>query len=78
MFMLVDSKEGTCMYVGLCFTYYEVVEQGFPPVRLTDQRWKVRLDTTPQPAPPEWTAGFRLHAAEKPALLRLPPPTPGR
>ncbi|MBZ0315479.1 MAG: DUF3160 domain-containing protein [Anaerolineae bacterium] len=55
-----NTDEVNTMYVGPTFTYYEFIELGFPPVRLTDDDWRGRLATTPPPAPPIWTSSFRL------------------
>jgi hypothetical protein len=43
LIFIVDTDEGSTMYVGPSFTYYEVVTKGLPPVRLTDRDWKRRL-----------------------------------
>jgi hypothetical protein len=70
--LIVDTDKGPCMYVGPAFTYYETIEEGFPPVRLTDEEWTQRLDASPRPAPPQWTASFRLPVAAAPVPLLLP------
>lgn len=90
LLLIADTDEGPQIYVGPAFTYYEVVEPGFPPIRLTDEDWNQRLSASPRPNPPEWTTSFRLPAANPPDNLLLPtvdpatitpdsllPPTPG-
>ena len=69
--LIADTDEGPTMYVGPAFTYYDFVEPGFPPVRLTDQQWQQRLDAPARPAPPAWTAGFRLPVTHRPDYLQL-------
>ncbi len=57
---IANTDEGMAVYVGPAFTYYEFVEEGFPPKRLNDEEWQQRLATVPRPKPPAWTANFRL------------------
>ncbi|MEM7029310.1 MAG: DUF3160 domain-containing protein [Chloroflexota bacterium] len=73
--LIVDTGDDTAMYVGPSFTYYEFVEGGFPPVRLTDDDWRARLDAPPYPAPPAWTTPFRRSATDETEMLNLPSPT---
>jgi hypothetical protein len=61
--LVADAGAGPTLYVGPASTYYEVVERGSPPVRLTDQEWRARLAAGEAPAPPAWTASFRVAAA---------------
>jgi hypothetical protein len=61
--LVADAGAGPTLYVGPASTYYEVVERGAPPVRLTDQEWRARLAAGEAPAPPAWTASFRVAAA---------------
>jgi hypothetical protein len=69
---VANTDEGPIMYVGPTFTYYEVVEEGYPPVRLTDQTWLKRLGVSPLPAVPDWTGAFRLPASAPFSYLSLP------
>ena len=57
------------MYVGPAFTYYEVVETGGSPQRLTDQEWQNRLSLPAEtrPAAPAWTRSFRWSPEPAPA-----------
>jgi hypothetical protein len=59
------------MYVGPCFTYYEVIEPGYPPVRLTDEDWLSRLEKGEIPAHPDWTRSFLVSEGQKPHLLLI-------
>jgi hypothetical protein len=72
MLMIVDTDEGPTLYVGPAFTYYEFIEEGMPPHRLTDNEWWQRLSSEPWPAGPDWTASFRLPSRLAPESLRLP------
>jgi Protein of unknown function (DUF3160) len=76
LLLIADTDQGPQIYVGPAFTYYEVIEPGFPPVRLTDEDWNQRLSASPRPAPPEWTTSFRLRAASPPDNLLLPTADP--
>jgi hypothetical protein len=69
---LVDTDEGVTAYVGPAFTYFETIEEGFPPKRLTDEDWNKRLTSDPRPAPPAWTSSFRIPSSSVPAYLELP------
>jgi hypothetical protein len=69
LLFIANTDEGRATYVGPAYTYYETVEQGFPPVRLTDEDWKGRLAAFQRPAPPAWTGSFRLAADHPPTLL---------
>jgi hypothetical protein len=70
--LIVDTDEGQTMYVGPSFTYYKVIENGLPPVRLTDDEWKERLRGKARPMPPSWTASFRLPRPSQPSYLSVP------
>lgn len=73
LILIVDTDEGPMMYVGPSFTYYEVVEEGAPPVRLTDEDWKRRLWAgKPRPMPPSWSGSFRLPVSQQPRYLSVP------
>jgi hypothetical protein len=74
LILIVDTdEERPTMYVGPSFTYYEVVEEGLPPVRLTDKDWKRRLwADKPRPMPPSWTGSFRLPVSQRPRYLSVP------
>lgn len=72
MVFLVDTDEGPTAYVGPVFTYYEAIEEGFPPVRLNDQDWEGRFQGKYPPQPPQWTAGFRLPSTEPPRYMHVP------
>jgi hypothetical protein len=72
IFLIVDTDEGPTLYVGPAFTYFEVIEEGTPPVRLTDEEWRARLSDGPTPSVPAWTASFRLSPAQQPTWLELP------
>jgi hypothetical protein len=69
---IADTDEGSTVYVGPSFTYFEVVEKGSPPLRLTDQAWEERLAKTPYPEPPRWTRTFRYPVSCHPDLLNVP------
>ncbi len=80
MFLIVDTDEGSTMYVGPAWTYFEAVEEGstnIPPKRLNDEDWAQRLQTTPYPQPPAWTSTFRLPIAQPAPLLTVPLPDQG-
>ena len=72
LFFLVDTGEGTTLYVGPAFTYYEVTESGYPPTRLTDQEWRRRLAEDKSLRGPVWTSSFRLPASASQETLTLP------
>jgi len=77
VYMIVDTDEGSTLYVGPSFTYFEVVEQGdssTPPTRLTDQAWRERLPQPQYPAAnvPEWTQSFRISTSERPGKMVIP------
>ncbi|NUM45260.1 MAG: DUF3160 domain-containing protein [Anaerolineales bacterium] len=69
---IVNTDEGQTLYVGPTFTYFEAVEIGFPPVRLTDEDWNLRLENTPYPLAPTWVTSFRLTITEPPLYFQLP------
>ena len=66
---IINTDEGTTMYVGPAFTYYEMVTRAPMPLRLTDEEWKKRLLSTTCPAAPPWTRLFRFSNAEIPRQL---------
>ncbi len=69
---IADTDEGPTIYVGPSLTYFEQVEAGRYPTRLTDMAWKQRLLSRSYPQPPEWTGSFRLPVSEKPKPLKVP------
>jgi hypothetical protein len=69
--LIADTDEGATAYVGPSFTYYDVIETGYPPVRLTDKDWQSRLDSQDQPSHPVWTQSFIAISGNKPELLTL-------
>jgi hypothetical protein len=69
---IADTDEGSTIYVGPSFTYFEVVEKGLLPVRLTDREWEERLAKSPYPKPPPWTRTFRYPVSDHPDFLDVP------
>lgn len=72
---LLETEEGTTLYVGPAFTYFEAIEMGTdfePPNRLTDETWRERLGQAPYPEAPEWVTGFRLPVDAPPVPFLLP------
>jgi hypothetical protein len=72
LIFIADTDEGPTMYVGPAFTYYEVIETGWPPQRLTDQEWQKRfspLAEETRPAAPAWSGSFRLPPESAPPNL---------
>ena len=49
LLFIVETDEGKQLYIGPAFSYYEVIESGFPPVRLNDEEWRSRLAWAPYP-----------------------------
>jgi len=39
MLFLAETSQGPAIFVGPTFTYYEHLEKGLPPHRLTDEEW---------------------------------------
>jgi hypothetical protein len=72
IFFIVDTDEGPTLYVGPAFTYFEVVEEGQPLIRLTDQDWHEQLNAGPYPTVPAWVRSFRLPVTNPPEHLLLP------
>jgi hypothetical protein len=68
--LVAETDEGSTLYVGPCFTYYEVIEEGYPPVRLTDQDWQSRLNDQKLPLHPDWTKSFLFSTGNRPAVLK--------
>lgn len=69
LIFIADTDEGPTMYVGPAFTYYEVVETGGSPHRLTDQEWRDRFSLLAETHPdaPAWTHSFRWSPEPAPA-----------
>jgi hypothetical protein len=64
--LIVNMDEGSTIYVGPAFTYYEMVTRTPVPTRLTDKEWQEVLNSDSQPRSPEWTRNFRYsEAAER-------------
>jgi hypothetical protein len=57
--LIVDTDEGQTIYVGPSLTYYEFIEEGYPPPRLSNTEWAERLLGGLPPEPPSWTQTFR-------------------
>jgi hypothetical protein len=69
--IMADTGDGdVALYVGPGFTYFETVETGSPPTRLTDAVWNDQLFSNNRLPAPAWTSAFRLDGM--PDLLRLP------
>jgi hypothetical protein len=78
MILIAETDEGPTMYVGPSFTYYEVIEKGLPPVRLTDVDWERRL-WHPRSIPlPRWTTSFRVPLSQQRYRYRSVPTQSGR
>ena len=78
MFMIVDMGEGPTLHVGPAFTYYEFAEEGFPPVRLTDQIWRDSLqDQSNYPTAPNWVNTFRISVNAPVPAFAIPKHLPG-
>jgi len=56
--LIADTDEGQTIYVGPGLTYYEFIEEGYPPPRLSNREWAQRLLKESPPAPPSWTKTF--------------------
>lgn len=69
--LIAETDEGSTAYVGPVFTYYDVIESGYPPVRLTDQEWQKRLDEPNQPQHPDWVKSFMAVVLRKPGVLDI-------
>jgi len=77
VYMIVDTDEGSTLYVGPSFTYFEVIERGdssTPPTRLNDGDWRNRLREREYPVSnvPEWTKSFRVTTSVPPTWLYIP------
>ncbi len=72
MIFIGDTDEGPLAYVGPSFTYYERLEVGLPPKRLTDEEWKAQLGSNTPPNPPEWVKPFRVLSPIPVNYLQLP------
>ena len=68
--LVADTDEGATMYVGPSFTYYDVIETGYPPVRLTDKEWQARL-AAGNPPHPDWARSFLATQPAQPEMLRI-------
>ena len=71
MLFIADTDEGPTMYVGPVFTYFENFEEGFPPIRLTDEDWKARITEGVYPTAPSWVSSFRLPASRAPVYFAI-------
>jgi hypothetical protein len=72
MLCLVENAGDSTIYVGPAYTYFETIETGYPPPRLTDEEWRERLSSANPPLPPSWTASFRVPAETQRKFLHLP------
>jgi hypothetical protein len=72
--LTAETDEGSTLYVGPCFTYYDVIETGYPPVRLTDNEWRSRVSSG-QPGHPDWTQSFLVSSGSKNIIKNTPIPT---
>ena len=71
--LVAETDEGSTAYVGPSFTYYDVVETGFPPVRLTDKDWQSRLGSPTLPTHPSWTNSFLFTNGRMPERMAIGP-----
>jgi len=72
LFFIVDTDEGSMLYVGPAFTYYEVVTTGDTTQaapRLNDEEWRTQLQLGNYPAAPAWTSTFRLTSQYRETLV---------
>jgi hypothetical protein len=67
--LAAETDEGATMYVGPSFTYYDVTETGFPPARLTDKKWRNRLNGDKLTQHPDWTSSFLIASGGKPQII---------
>ena len=72
LLFIVETDEGKQLYIGPAFSYFEPIEVGYPPKRLTDEEWRARLESDTYPAAPAWTGSFRIPVDHQPDPLRLP------
>ena len=70
--LAAETDEGATLYVGPAFSYYDVIEEGYPPRRLTDEDWRSRLKSGGIPDHPGWTSSFLVPSGKMPEALRLP------
>jgi hypothetical protein len=68
--LAAETDEGATMYVGPAFTYYDVIETGYPPKRLNDEEWRARLSTS-SVEHPDWTQSFLAPSGHLPEMLSL-------
>jgi hypothetical protein len=68
--LLVECGEGSTIYVGPAFSYYELHMTGQPLHRLNDEEWRERLQYPQQG--PAWTKSFRQAVNARPKVLELP------
>jgi hypothetical protein len=68
--LAAETDEGSTMYVGPCFTYYDVIEGGNPPTRLTDKDWQARVKNSVQQHP-TWTQSFLVSSGQKADGLKV-------
>jgi hypothetical protein len=66
--LAAETDDSATMYVGPSFSYYDVLEMGYPPVRLTDQEWRARLKVA-KPQHPDWTSSFLVASGQKPQII---------
>lgn len=74
-FLTVDTDEGTTLYVGPAYSYFEVVtvgDESTPPERYNDDEWRAILADGPYPSAPNWTESFRLPIEDEANALQLP------
>ncbi len=74
--LIVDTDEGSAIYVGPSFSYFEITTEGdqsTPATRLNDEEWRTRLTQgTVYPSPPTWTDSFRQASERYPDVLGVP------
>jgi hypothetical protein len=69
---VVNTDEGTTAYVGPSSTYYDFIEPGYPPKRLTDDAWKGRFYQNPRPEAPAWAKSFLTNSPAPAEILSIP------
>jgi len=57
--LIADKDEGQTIYVGPGLTYYEFINEGYPPERLSNDEWEELLSGKSPLPPPSWTQTFR-------------------
>jgi len=74
-FLIVDTDEGSTLYVGPAYSYFEVITEGdssTPPERYNDEEWRSLLSAGSYPPAPNWTQSFRLPIEGRASALQLP------